>query len=225
VRIAISYRRWPVIDRLIHISVFALLAPRRDPLAETVSVAGRVHARRDASSKLIFFDVECGLRERSNAAQFIASPTPSASAAPVSPEAAAAAAAEAKGSRVQIMFTQKQYSASNVDIVTDIVRRGDIIGTHLLFPFSFCQSIHSVYQWSSIFDVSDQSLRVTRNSNHQVCVGIRAERRRANSALCLKRSHCSHRVCATFPKSSSIRCVDNMFHHDSCNDHALAAIF
>jgi hypothetical protein len=80
--------------------------------------------------------------------------------------------------------------------------------TSLVHFCGFLSHSYRAYQWSLIFVVSDQSWGYAQ-FNRQVCAGIRAEQRRANSALCPKRSHCSHRVCATFPKSSPTRCADN----------------
>jgi lysyl-tRNA synthetase class 2 len=86
---------------------FAHLKPGEAATGETVSISGRIHARRDASSKLIFFDLQCGIRAQNTTS----APT-----------------ADHSQSRVQIMLTAKQYAAANLDMVKETIRRGDVVG-------------------------------------------------------------------------------------------------
>jgi lysyl-tRNA synthetase class II len=105
---------------------FAHLKPGEAAPSESLSIAGRVTSRRDASSKLIFFDVECGIREENTTLQTD----------PSNPHNNTATPSSGKGRRVQIMFTERQYAAANADVVLNAVRRGDIVGTVYAFVFS-----------------------------------------------------------------------------------------
>jgi lysyl-tRNA synthetase class II len=146
---------------------YAHLKPGEALNGDSVSIAGRVSSRRDASSKLVFFDVECGVREENLLAETSLSALDSAA-----PNTTIAG----KNRRIQVMFTHRQYSASNMDTVQNVIRRGDIIGTF--------QSLMTVPEFLFLrkgvfFSLIFQESRATR-----------AEPKLANSALFRKKSHC-----------------------------------